>query len=200
MPRPTPEQRREAIVATARRLFAEHGYHATNIAMVAGELGLGHGTFYRYFDNKLDIFGHVVDGVVADLAAALADEAPDAATSLSEYRAQVERIGRRLFDVFTADPHLARLIFVESVGIDEAITAKVRTALDLVAALTASYLQNGIARGFLRRDLDAEVTARVMNAAILEAVQQVLAADERERERDRWIAGVTTLVFEGIGA
>src|SRR5581483_1391867 len=42
------ELRRE-IIDAAFTCFAENGYHATGIADIAARLGIGHGTFYRYF-------------------------------------------------------------------------------------------------------------------------------------------------------
>ena len=62
------ELRRE-IIDAAFDCFAERGYHATGIADVATRLGIGHGTFYRYFQNKRDIVDHVVDELVARIHA-----------------------------------------------------------------------------------------------------------------------------------
>ena len=58
-------ERRRDILDAARTLFASKGYQATNIADVADRLKMGHGTFYRYFKNKRDIFSHVIDEIVA---------------------------------------------------------------------------------------------------------------------------------------
>ncbi|XGU21999.1 TetR/AcrR family transcriptional regulator [Rhodococcus sp. 3Y1] len=69
------------------------------------QLGIGHGTFYRYFENKRDIIDHVIDDLVAKIISALATEnAPDAASTLDEYRAQVGRIAEALPRIFFDDP------------------------------------------------------------------------------------------------
>src|SRR4051794_5066558 len=84
---------REAIVDAAFAEFAERGYHDTAVADIARRLGIGHGTFYRYFQNKRDILDHVMTRLVDRLLAELtADNAPDAATTLEAYRAQTEHI------------------------------------------------------------------------------------------------------------
>ena len=54
------ELRRE-IVAASFDCFAERGYHATGIADIAARLGIGHGTFYRYFENKRDLLVKVIE-------------------------------------------------------------------------------------------------------------------------------------------
>jgi AcrR family transcriptional regulator len=42
----------DRIVAAARRLFHKHGYHGTDLADIAGEVGLARNSLYRYFPNK----------------------------------------------------------------------------------------------------------------------------------------------------
>jgi len=37
------------------RLFATKGYHSTNIADIIAEAGVARGTYYKYFDDKLDL-------------------------------------------------------------------------------------------------------------------------------------------------
>src|SRR5690349_6962723 len=84
---------RQQIIDTAFACFADKGYHATGIADIATALGIGHGTFYRYFENKRDIIDHVIDDLAARIIDALGTEnAPDAATSLDDYRHQLDRI------------------------------------------------------------------------------------------------------------
>src|SRR5687768_12206540 len=92
-------RRREVLVASAK-VFAEKGYHAAAIADIAAELGWGHGTFYRYFKNKLDIFKHVVSEVLAKVHESIAGEDPSSTNSLGEYKAQVARIAAALFELF----------------------------------------------------------------------------------------------------
>ena len=53
---------RPRAAATVRRLldasallFADRGYHGTGVDDVVGEAGFARGTFYKYFDEKLDL-------------------------------------------------------------------------------------------------------------------------------------------------
>ena len=54
-------QLRADILQAAFIEFSDRGYHQTAIADIAQRLGIGHGTFYRYFDNKRDIFEKAKD-------------------------------------------------------------------------------------------------------------------------------------------
>src|SRR5437763_9136146 len=105
--------RREAILDAAHSVFARKGYVAAGVADLAAELGIGHGTVYRYFDNKRDVAVAVLDRALSRIAAVVAAESPWATSTLPEYRAQVERIGHRLYELFAADPAMGRLVFVD---------------------------------------------------------------------------------------
>lgn len=193
------ERRRREIADAAAITFAEQGYHATGIADIARRLGIGHGTFYRYFKNKRDILEFVLSEVTRRLGEVLASEDPTATTTVEEYRAQVVRIGEGLFELFTSEPAIARLFYVESVGADHEFSEQWLDAQAAYATVTARYLQNGVDRGFLPADLDIEVSARAVNGMIfagLLAAVRGSAGDAAERER--WVQGITRLMFTGI--
>jgi len=49
-------QKRNDILASARSLFSERGFHNTKMEDIAQGAGVGKGTLYEYFKNKQDIF------------------------------------------------------------------------------------------------------------------------------------------------
>lgn len=196
MPRKRSSDRHEEILTAAYKVFAEKGYHRTGIADIATELGIGHGTFYRYFKNKLDIFEHVVEVVIQKIAGVVALENPQATDNLQDYREQSERIGNRLFDLFINDEHLSRLLFYEALGITPELNEKLQTAMDTFAQLTELYLKNGVSKGFLAPELDTAVTARAINAMIFEGIRR---AASRENHAEAWLTAVLKLMFEGVG-
>ena len=49
------ERTRQQILETAQRLFAEHGYDATSLQMIADEMGLTKAAVYYHFPAKVDI-------------------------------------------------------------------------------------------------------------------------------------------------
>jgi hypothetical protein len=64
---------------------------------------------------------------------------------------------------------------------------------------TAAYLENGVRRGFLRSNLDTEITALAINGIIFEGVRQLAEADD-DALLERWISAILKLMFEGVGA
>jgi AcrR family transcriptional regulator len=49
-------ERREQILAGARRCFAEHGYEGATVARLEQAIGLSRGAIFNYFDSKEDLF------------------------------------------------------------------------------------------------------------------------------------------------
>src|ERR1700730_5401069 len=76
------ERRRTEIIEAAYAIFSSKGDSAAGIADIAERLGMGHGTFYRYFKNKRDILDQVVDYGVERIVSALELETPQPAAAL----------------------------------------------------------------------------------------------------------------------
>jgi AcrR family transcriptional regulator len=77
-PRESAAQRRAQILAAARRLFAERGFHATTTRDLAEAADINDGLLYRYFANKQEILTALADEAVAvfESAPALPVDAP----------------------------------------------------------------------------------------------------------------------------
>jgi len=67
-------QRRRSILRKAAAGFERAGYQATQIADVARAAKVAHGTVYRHFENKDDLFRAVVKRAVDEVLAASAGE------------------------------------------------------------------------------------------------------------------------------
>lgn len=63
------EQRRQAILDTASRLFSENGYDSVTLRAIAEELGYAHAALYRYFPDKLSILAEICRNVFAEMLA-----------------------------------------------------------------------------------------------------------------------------------
>lgn len=191
-------ERRAQILGEAIKVFGEKGFHNANIADIARRTGLGHGTFYRYFKNKLDIFDAVIGTITEAIGAMVATEGSDDATTLAEYRAQLERLGRRFSGIFEEHEALAHLLFREGLVVDASVGRRVREVMELFAGFTRAYLENGKRRGFLRADLDTEISARAINAMIFESIEQVSKSESPRATGERWRAAIIALMIDGM--
>lgn len=61
------EETRQFIIEKAMDVFSERGYYDTTLAHIADECGMGRTTLYHYFENKDDIFTHVMLKIIGDI-------------------------------------------------------------------------------------------------------------------------------------
>ena len=114
--------------------FSERGYHQTGISHIAKRLGIGHGTFYRYFENKRDILEHVIDSVCDKIRLAMAEaNAPTASKTLEDYEAQLARLGVSLSRILHETPGLFRILLLEATSIDPEMTRRITDFFDWCA-------------------------------------------------------------------
>lgn len=101
-------RRRQAILATAERLFKEHGYSPTSIETISSEAEVSIGTLYTYFGSKSGILSELFQPVIEQgrskgLAVLLnpPERAADAVISLFEaYRFDARWKGLNLLQGF----------------------------------------------------------------------------------------------------
>lgn len=68
---------RQAILDSARRLFAERGYHVA-LSAIAQDAGVGQGVLYRHFPSRLELAFAVFEESFAELEAVADESGPHA--------------------------------------------------------------------------------------------------------------------------
>ncbi len=194
------ERRRTEIIEAAYEVFSTRGYSASGIADIAERLGIGHGTFYRYFKNKRDILDQVVDYGVERIVSTLALETAEPAHTIDEFREQLRHISERLFALLDEDPGLGSVVLLEATSIDEEMTQRVLGLLDTFGGLGAVFLQNGVNRGFLRADIDTASVGRMLTSLTLPALFAAVRGEAGPEERRRYIEAMIGLLCDGIKA
>ena len=89
------ERTRQQILETAQRLFAEQGYDATSLQMIADEMGLTKAAVYYHFPAKVDIRHEILQPRIKRLGTLL-----DEAAALRGRRARVEHLVNGFADFF----------------------------------------------------------------------------------------------------
>jgi AcrR family transcriptional regulator len=199
--RPTPEeraaQRRDEIIDAAARVFAEKGYHVAGISDIAADLGIAHGTLYRYFKSKREIGERVLDRVLQRLAQTLLEEDPTASDTLEQFREQVVRMITGVFDLYERNPDHMRFFQHESTTID---ADRIGAALDGFSEFVARFMVNGVQKGFLRSDLDIEVMSQSFVGVVFDVLRRMMRSPDAAALRDRWIAHGPTALLDGVAA
>lgn len=154
MAREKDEGKRQAIMAAAKRLFAEHGFHGTSVADLASRTGLPVGSIYTYFEGKEDLIRSVIEEGWGEFASWLEEglaAAPDAETKMAFL---VHRALPALFE----DIDLISILLLEAsryVGIED----KLESLTDIVS---------GLVRGLaLARGVDFELPHEQARTALM---------------------------------
>lgn len=193
---------RDALVASATRLFSERGYQSTTIAAIAAGAGVAPRTFFGYFPTKEAVLFWPVDALAADLESTLSDGPDDALTTLRAWAhshsawfdAEFREL-RRLIEAASLENHtvaVTGLLFIQRVSM--AVASRLRRDLGVgpddalpdmaaaaaVAALTVALpmgMASGPASGIPDRSgnlLEELDTAIVFARAGLEATRRSL--------------------------
>ncbi len=137
-------ERRDAMLAAGLELFGTKGYAATTVEEVCRRAYVSSRNFYEEFENRLDLLVAVGEQIIAGafvawtdigLPASLAGQ-HDTGVNSERIRARVSALVHTLVD----DPRVARIAFIETVGIDPAHEALRRELLGVFPAWLQAYL------------------------------------------------------------
>ena len=170
------DRRREQLLATGLRLFAERGFRATTIADIAEATGTAHGLVYHYFSSKDELLSAILDryAFVTTLGELLTDShGRPAADVLTEIAVGFSRALDERAD-------LLRLVVAES-GSNPLVAEALAQVTTEGERLLVDYLQARIEAGELRPH-DASVPARALFWALI--TKHLGPAREDDFERD----------------
>jgi AcrR family transcriptional regulator len=140
-------QRREEIMAAAKKVFARNGFHATTIADIAKEAELAYGSVYQYFASKDDLFQALMSAegyaLRTRVAVALAATGVRPENSWAPLRAAVQAT----FEFFEADKACAKLLLRDAYALGERFENHLSNIyerfIDDIAAYMAAAQQRG---------------------------------------------------------
>jgi AcrR family transcriptional regulator len=193
--RPAPAERRERLLAVARRVFAERGFEATTMDEIAREAGFTKPILYQFFPSKADLYHEVV----AQTAARLLDSLTAAVDSVESPRTKIEVAFRVYFDMVVTETDAFRLLFTRA---HEGETAAELRALEVgLVAFLEPYINIAIGDDH-RRQLAAGVVGIAEGAATAWIIQQAARGwpEPPASEAQRLAARAATLAWGGLRA
>lgn len=103
------QDRYDAILDAAQRVFAEKGFEGASIADIARVAGISDGLVYRYFRNKREL----LYGVLRQFYQRIMVDLEHEVFGQDRFRARLEALIKRHIEVFVADTDLCRLFIAE---------------------------------------------------------------------------------------
>ncbi len=172
------ERRRRQILAAAKEVFADKGYVATTVDDIVTRIEISRGTFYNYYDDKLDIFEALVESFMGSIAGSIVsiDLSPGAPTPRDQLRANL----RRVVELALNDPAMVTIAMSTAMGIDPGLDEKLGRFYGQLRVFMDETLETGQKLGLVRagdRGPMLSIALGGMEGLLLDAVSGAVAAD-----------------------
>src|SRR5690348_2591853 len=102
---------REALIAAARPLFAEHGFADVALETIVRTAGVTRGALYHHFADKTELFAAVFERVEAEVAARMGEEL---ATGDQTDPIEIMRLGANFWLDACSEPEVQRITLVDA--------------------------------------------------------------------------------------
>ena len=158
--------KREAILRSAVKVFAQKGFFNSKVSDVASEAGIADGTVYLYFKSKDEILHSIFDQAMA----VFIDEGKRELAVLDKPADRLRKIAQLHLERLGADRDLAIVFQVELRG-------SIKFMQEFSAAGFADYLdvirqtvEDGQKLGVFRNDIKPVIAAKILYGALDEMV------------------------------
>ena len=183
------EKTRQELLAAAKTVLAEKGYHNAKVADIAAAADLGVGTFYLYYPTKDSLFLELVE----ETARSLKQE-------IDQARAQVEDLSEKIlvanlafFRFARENRELLKIVF----GHGNTFNELLRQVYATFISDAAQRVTEGIQRGVFR-PLPAPVVANAMVGMSAQVVSWWIAQEEPSAEE--MAETMTNFVLHGLAS
>jgi AcrR family transcriptional regulator len=152
---------RSRLLEAGHRVFAERGYYATRVIDVAKAANASHGIFYRYFDNKTELFRLLAEQASERLSVALGEAPTLTGPGVSDDVGTELRTWLTRYAATTADEATIIAMWSEAMSRDPKLSAVSAAVTERYRATCAEILR---ARGFGDVEADALVMLVLLDA------------------------------------
>ncbi|MBO6935329.1 MAG: TetR/AcrR family transcriptional regulator [Deltaproteobacteria bacterium] len=175
------DRRRRQILAAAKEVFAQKGYVATTVDDIVTRIEISRGTFYNYYDDKLDIFEALVESFMAALATSIIpiDLSPGAPTPREQLQANLKRV----VELALNDPAMVTISLSTAMGVDPGLDEKLSVFYGHLRVFMDETLQTGQQLGLVRpgdRGPMLSIALGGMEGLLIDAVSGSVDADADE--------------------
>lgn len=167
-------EKRERMIDTAIRAFAENGYQGARIEDMAAEMGIAKGSFFQYFGSKEGLFLAAYKKAVGSLDSYF--DAPDEVLEhgfFATMRYWLERTDRLVQESWV--PY--RIALIGNYGTDLRLKREINRFLAEDPYGTVMFVRFGIDQGEVRSDIDEDLLVTMVDW-LMERFQDALVTEE----------------------
>lgn len=181
---------RRKILAAARQLFVERGYHDTRPQDISRAAGVGHGTFYLHFADKFDCFVAFTDEAAAELEVIVQRHLDNAGT----IEVAIREILLAIHEYSDANPGVLAAAMTDVSVLSTGDTDRVMPA-DRWAVQWAEMIDHWKAA----KEADPEIDSALAGYAIVGATKYAGGyATRQEVDQQKYIDGLTRFLVQAL--
>jgi AcrR family transcriptional regulator len=176
--RPKSEDKRNAILDAATRLFAERGLTAAPTSEISKHAGVAEGTLFTYFKTKDDLINALYREIKLELADAMMSDFP----RKKNVRTRLRHVWDRYVDWGVANPKQRKVL--AQLQVSEALTKESRDAGGAPFVEFQAMIRDAIAGRVFRNDLPVELISKSL-AALVEATIDLTVSNPSKANKYR---------------
>jgi AcrR family transcriptional regulator len=178
--RPKSENKRNAILDAATRLFAERGLAAAPTSEISRRADIAEGTLFTYFETKDDLINSLYREIKLELADAMMSDFP----RKKNVRTRLRHVWDRYVDWGLANPKQRKVL--AQLQVSEVLTKESRAAGSAPFVEFQTMIRDAIDGRVFRNDLPVELISKSL-AVLVEATIDLTVSDpsKANKYRDR---------------
>lgn len=163
------------ILEGALKVFAENGYHRSQVSKIAKAAGVADGTIYLYFKRKEDILIRLFQEKLGELVGKFHESVKGTTDAVEALRT----VCSIHFSELESNPELAYVTQIELRQSDLELRKEIGNALKPYIVLIENILEQGIQEQKFRSDLNVKLVRSLIFGAMDEAVTSWLISGRK---------------------
>jgi AcrR family transcriptional regulator len=185
-----PEDKRTVITNAAIDEFAEHGYKSASINRIVTNSGISKGSFYQYFEDKMDVFKYLMDVVAKEKMEFFKDKHPPSSNmDTFEYFRWIVKTGMEFNSAYPRMTQAgSRVLLGEGLYYGEDFAEYRHLSTGALAAM----IKQAMKRGEVDPSVDVELAVMVMDTWMNAIAAYILNEGLRQKDIVKWVRSVKT--------
>ena len=176
MARPKSEDKRNAILEAATRLFAERGLAAAPTSEISSWAGVAEGTLFTYFRTKDDLINSLYREIKLELADAMMADFP----RRKNVRTRLRHVWDRWVNWGIANPNQRKVL--AQLTVSEVLTKESRDAGSAPFVEFQIMIRDAIEQRIFRNDVPVELISKSLAALVEATIDLTVAKPSRAKQ------------------
>lgn len=165
------------IIDAALELFADRGFHGTNVPDIAKLANVGTGTIYRYFKNKEELVNTVYQLYVNKLYDSITLQFPATIATYEQYQFIMKRL------ILFAKENKKAFVFMETHNHRDYLDSQSVSEMKKLENFLCVFINRGVEAKQLRANLSCEVLIAIVYGAYVAIFKRIEAGTIRESQQ-----------------